>query len=260
MNSVLHVCAFEDNYIWLLRSRSAPHPRHVAIVDPGDAEPVLAMLQEQRLIPAAILCTHHHPDHVGGVPDLLHHYPVPVYGPAGENITTITRPVDDGDTVHLADMGIHLQVLATPGHTHGHIAYYGHGQLFCGDTLFSAGCGRLFEGTAAQMHTSLQRLAALPPDTEVYCAHEYTLANLRFALTVEPGNADTRAYHTRVLALRATQTPSIPSTVGLEQRINPFLRAHEPTVRAVVEGHAQQGLETVLEVFTALRRWKDRFK
>ena len=260
MNSVLHVCAFEDNYIWLIHSRSPQHPRHVAIVDPGDADPVLILLEQQQLIPAAILCTHHHPDHVGGVSDILHHYPVPVYGPAGENIATLTQPVEDGETVHLADMDLHLEVLATPGHTRGHIVYYGHGQLFCGDTLFSAGCGRLFEGTASQMHASLQRLAALPADTEVYCAHEYTLANLRFALTVEPENADTLAYRSRVLTLRATKTPTLPSTVGWEQRVNPFLRVHTPTVHAAVAAQAQQGLKTDLEVFTALRRWKDRFK
>lgn len=260
MNSVLHVCAFEDNYIWLIRSRSVQYPDHVIIVDPGDAAPVLAALAQRHLIPAAILCTHHHPDHVDGVPDLLRHYPVPVFGPARENIPSVTRSVEDGDNIHIKYMGIDLQVLATPGHTHGHVAYYGHGSLFCGDTLFSAGCGRLFEGTAAEMHASLGRLAALPPDTAVYCGHEYTLANLRFALTVEPENADTRAYRDRVATLRAAQAPTLPSTIGLEQRINPFLRADEPTVHAAVEAHTQQRLESVLDVFAALRRWKDHFK
>ena len=157
-------------------------------------------------------------------------------------------------------MDINFQVLSIPGHTRGHVAYYGHGSLFCGDTLFSAGCGRLFEGTAAEMHASLSRLAALPSDTAVYCGHEYTLANLRFALTVEPGNADTLAYRDRAMALRLAQAPTLPSTIDLEQRINPFLRVDEPTVRTAVEAHSQQGLESTLEVFAALRRWKDRFK
>ncbi len=260
MNSVLHVCAFEDNYIWLIRSRSVQHPQRVIIVDPGDVEPVLAVLAQQQLIPAAILCTHHHPDHVGGVPDLLRRYPIPVFGPARENIASVTQPVEDGDNIQIKDMDISFQVLAIPGHTRGHVAYYGHGRLFCGDTLFSAGCGRLFEGTAAEMHTSLSRLAALPPDTAVYCGHEYTQANLRFALTVEPENTDTLAYRDRVVALRLTRTPTLPTTIGLERRINPFLRADEPTVRAAVEEHAQQDLSTELDVFAALRRWKDRFK
>jgi hydroxyacylglutathione hydrolase len=260
MDSVLHVCAFEDNYIWLIRSRSALHPQQVIIVDPGDAEPVLTILGQQQLIPAAILCTHHHPDHVGGVAELLQHFPLPVFGPARENIATVTRPVKDGDIVHIQDMDISLQVLTIPGHTLGHVAYYGHSLLFCGDTLFSAGCGRLFEGTAAEMHASLRRLAALPPETAVYCGHEYTLANLRFALTVEPGNTHSQAYRKRVLALRTTRTPSLPSTLGLERRINPFLRVDEATVRAAVEEHAQQELASTLDVFTALRRWKDRFK
>ena len=180
MNSVLHVCAFKDNYIWLVRSRSPQYPRHVLIVDPGDADPVLATLAQEQLIPAAILCTHHHPDHVGGVPELLQHHRIPVYGPAQEHIASVTRPVDDGDIIHIKEMDITFQVLSIPGHTRGHIAYYGHDQLFCGDTLFSAGCGRLFEGSPAEMLASLTRLAALPPHTAVYCGHEYTLANLQF--------------------------------------------------------------------------------
>jgi hydroxyacylglutathione hydrolase len=260
MNSVLHVCAFEDNYIWLLRSRSSANARHVIIVDPGDAEPVLAVLAREQLIPAAILCTHHHYDHVDGVPELLRHYPVPVYGPARESIAAITQPIDEGTDIHIKNMDISLRVLATPGHTRGHVAYYGNNRLFCGDTLFSAGCGRLFEGTAAEMHTSLMRLAALPTDTAVYCTHEYTQANLRFALTVEPGNPDIQAYRDHVVARRQAQEPTLPSTIGLERRINPFLRADEPAVRAAAEAYTQQRLETALDVFTALRRWKDHFK
>lgn len=259
MNPVLHVCAFEDNYIWLIHSPSVHQPKGVVIVDPGDAEPVEEVLRQRQLTPIAILCTHHHQDHVGGVPDLLRRYPVPVYGPVGDNIDCITHPVQDGDNIHIKNTDIHFEVLATPGHTHGHVAYYGEGRLFCGDTLFSAGCGRL-EGTAAQMHASLQRLAALPAETAVYCAHEYTQANLRFALTVEPENANSRDYLTRVTALRAAQSPTLPSSIQLERRVNPFLRTDEPSVRTAAEAHARQDLETPLEVFTALRRWKDSFK
>ena len=257
MTPVLHVCAFEDNYIWLIRGQSADR---VAIVDPGDAEPVLAALEQQRLTPVAILCTHHHPDHVGGTEDILRHYSLPVYGPARERIPAITHKLKDGDRVALAELGLEFEVLDVPGHTAGHIAYYGAGMLFCGDTLFSAGCGRLFEGTAEQMHTSLSRFAALPEKTGVYCAHEYTAANLRFALTVEPGNHDTRAHFEKTQALRARNTPTLPSTIGLERRINPFLRTGQAAVREAVSTHVARPLTGDAEVFAELRRWKDNFR
>ena len=261
MEPVLHVPAFEDNYIWLIRSRApAPDNRLVAIVDPGDADPVLAALEREQLVPAAILCTHHHHDHVGGVMDLLRHYPLPVYGPATERIPGITHPVRDGDRVHIPAMAISLQVLGVPGHTAGHISYYGHGLLFCGDTLFSAGCGRLFEGTAEQMHTSLSRLAALPGDTAVYCAHEYTRSNLQFALAVEPDNRETRKYLDRVQAQRAAGLPTLPSSIGLERQINPFLRTAVDGVINAADKHAGSPQNNPTLVFAALRRWKDNFK
>jgi hydroxyacylglutathione hydrolase len=258
MTPVLHVCAFEDNYIWLIRGRSAAD--RVAIVDPGDAGPVLAALEQQRLTPVAILCTHHHNDHVGGTEDILRHYSLPVYGPARERIPAITHKLKDGDRVALAELGLEFDVLDVPGHTAGHIAYHGASMLFCGDTLFSAGCGRLFEGTAEQMHTSLSRFAALPEKTGVYCAHEYTAANLRFALTVEPGNHDTRAHFEKTQALRARNTPTLPSTIGLERRINPFLRTGQATVREAVSTHVARPLTGDAEVFAELRRWKDNFR
>lgn len=255
MPVVLHVPAFQDNYIWLVRG---PADR-VAIVDPGDAEPVLAFLARERLTPAAILCTHHHGDHVGGVEDLRACYDVPVYGPRRERIAGLTHPVAEGDRVGLPALDLALTVLDIPGHTLGHIAYVGDGLLFCGDTLFSAGCGRLFEGTAEQMHASLGKLAALPGTTAVYCGHEYTEANLAFALAVEPDNAVARAYLHEVEALRDRGAITLPSTLDRERQINPFLRSNVPSVRRAAEAHAGRTLATDAEVFAAVRRWKDGF-
>lgn len=258
MQAVLHVRAFEDNYIWVIRGNSRTY---AALVDPGDAAPVLAALPRLGVTPVAILCTHHHADHVGGIPELLEHFPgLPVYGPAHENIDTLTQHLHDNDEVHLPELGLNFRVLEVPGHTRGHIAYFGHGCLFCGDTLFSAGCGRLFEGTAAQMHTSLSRLAGLPGDTRVYCAHEYTQANLRFAQTVEPENADIAAYRREVEALRARDEPTIPSVLEREMRINPFLRSAIPAVHAMAEKHAGISLPDNVSVFAAVRQWKDNFR
>jgi hydroxyacylglutathione hydrolase len=258
MTTVLHVPAFSDNYIWLI---SGTVPGHVAIVDPGDAAPVLTRIEHDRLMPVAILCTHHHGDHVGGVMDLLRHFRVPVYGPAREHIEGVSHPLHGGEHVQLDAPGLDFDVLTVPGHTAGHIAYYGDGKLFCGDTLFSAGCGRLFEGTAEQMHESLSRLAALPDATEVYCAHEYTEANLRFALAVEPDNPDIRHYQQRARSLRAQNRPTLPSTIDLERRVNPFLRAAQPAVRRAAEAWCGSVIPRAdVDVFTCLRRWKDGFK
>lgn len=256
MLPVLHVRAFKDNYIWIVRGDSADQ---VAIIDPGDADPVLAFLQAQHLRPAAIICTHHHGDHVGGVAALLDKYSIPVYGPAHERISGVTQPVREGDTVRLAPLNLELRVLDIPGHTAGHVAFVGAGVLFCGDTLFSAGCGRLFEGTAAQMYASLAKLAALPDDTLVYCGHEYTAANLRFALTVEPENTAARAYLTKCQGQRAAHQPTLPSQLALERRVNPFLRTAEATVRRSAEHFSGTGLGSEVAVFAALRRWKDDF-
>jgi hydroxyacylglutathione hydrolase len=254
MATVLHVAAFADNYIWLIRGTG----RGVAVVDPGDAEPVLGALARERLEPRAILCTHHHGDHVGGVEQLTARYRVPVYGPARERIAAVTHPLAAGAVVRLD--GLEFAVLDVPGHTAGHIAYYGERMLFCGDTLFSAGCGRLFEGTAAQLHDSLARLATLPDDTAVYCAHEYTAANLRFALAAEPDNDAARERLAEVEALGAQGRPSLPSSIAIEKRINPFLRTQLPALRAAAERHSGRTLDTPLAVFTELRRWKDGFR
>jgi hydroxyacylglutathione hydrolase len=256
MAAVLHVPAFDDNYIWLIRGEG----RNVAIVDPGDADAVASILEAKGLQAVAVLCTHHHWDHTGGNLALQARYDIPVYGPASERIPGITHPLRDGDRVELADFDPPLDVIEVPGHTAGHIAYYGKDLLFCGDTLFSGGCGRLFEGTAAQMHESLTRLAALPETTRVYCAHEYTESNLRFALTVEPGNPEIRARLNDVRALRARGEPSVPSTLGVEKLTNPFLRCGEGAVRDAVESHTGRVLGAEVDVFTELRRWKDGFR
>ena len=256
MDDAIAVQAFRDNYIWLVPGSK---PGFVAIVDPGEADPVVAALAQHKLSPALILCTHHHGDHTGGVQALIRHFQIPAYGPAAERIPGITHPVEDGDVIH-SDWSVPYTVLAVPGHTRGHVAYWGDGRLFSGDTLFVAGCGRLFEGTAFQLHASLMRLAALPPSTRVYCGHEYTQANLAFARTVEPDNEDILAFERRSRRLLQVGQPTIPSTIADERRINPFLRTSIPTVRAAAGYKTDLKSDTDATVFATLRRWKDDFK
>ena len=258
MLEVSPVRAFSDNYIWLVRA--APSRAGALVVDPGDARPVQAALERDRLELRAILVTHHHADHVGGVRELAERYGAPVYGPARERMPCDARPLAGGDVVDPGDVGLEFRVMDVPGHTRGHIAFYGHGALFCGDTLFSGGCGRLFEGTAAQMSASLDRIAALPDDTRVFCAHEYTLANLTFVAVVEPGNADVLGKLEATRALRERDAITLPSTLRIERRINPFLRCGEPAVRAAAERHAGRTLPHTVDVFTVVREWKDGFR
>ena len=252
--SIVPVAAFKDNYVWTLRNAS-----YAAVVDPGEARPVLGYLAREKLAIVAILATHHHPDHVGGIAELVQKYPVPVYGPKNEPIATLTRPVSEGDSVGLPELGVRFSVLDIPGHTRAHIAYYGAGALFCGDTLFACGCGRLFEGTAEQMYASLGKLAALPDDTKVYCGHEYTLANIGFAKTVEPGNGALAQREARDRRLRQSGKPTLPSTLGEEKATNPFLRCLEPAVVESANKYLGARIADPVRVFAAIRDWKNRF-
>ncbi|HEV3008617.1 MAG TPA: hydroxyacylglutathione hydrolase [Burkholderiales bacterium] len=252
MLEVVPVKAFKDNYVWTLRNAT-----HAAVVDPGEAQPVLDYLVREKLELAAILATHHHPDHVGGIAELLRVHKVPVYGPRNEPIPTLTQPVSEGDTVTVPALGVSFSVLDIPGHTRAHIAYYGAGALFCGDTLFACGCGRLFEGTAEQMYTSLGKLRALPDDTKVYCGHEYTLANIGFARGVEPQNAALVARETRDRRLREAGKPTVPSTMREEKATNPFLRCTEPAVVESVNKYLGTRVSDPVRVFAAIREWKN---
>ncbi|HXK57863.1 MAG: hydroxyacylglutathione hydrolase [Gammaproteobacteria bacterium] len=250
------ISAFSDNYIWLLRR---PGGAFAAVVDPGDAVPVIQRLRQDGLSLEAIMITHKHGDHVGGVKELKRIWPeAVVYGPAGEPIPALERALTDGDQIKLDGVAAEFLVLDVPGHTEGHIAYLGQDALFCGDTLFAAGCGRVFSGTHEQLHRSLQRIAALPPETRIYCAHEYTLDNLGFAAWVEPKNKDIAQRRREAEETRAGDRPTVPSRLGLELRTNPFLRSGEPAVVAAAERYAGRGLQSSAAVFKAIRTWKDR--
>jgi len=249
--------AFTDNYIWMLHDGS-----QALVVDPGDSAPVVQALASQRLALSGILVTHHHGDHIGGLEGLRSLLKGPVFGPAREDIPAPYIPLADGDSAEL--LGLRFEVIDVPGHTSGHIAYYhpdvdGRPLLFCGDTLFSGGCGRLFEGTAAQMHASLSRLVALPGDTRVCCAHEYTLANLRFAHAVEPGNDNIGAYARWCEQQRAHGEPTLPSSIAQERLVNPFLRCDEPAVKSAAREHGALS-SAPSDVFAALRQWKNEFR
>ncbi len=257
------VPAFQDNYLWV-----GAVGRRAAVVDPGDAAPVQRFLDDHGLELAAILATHHHGDHVGGLAALASRWACPVFGPADDGVAGLTERLREGDRISVPGLALALDVLDVPGHTAGHIAYV-HAQgdarpgheplLFCGDTLFACGCGRLFEGPPAQMTSSLAKLARLPGPTRVYCAHEYTMANIRFAEAVEPGNARLAERKARDSAKRARDEPTVPSTIDEELATNPFLRCSEPEVRAAAEKRAGRALKDPVDVFATLRAWKNTF-
>lgn len=260
MSNIRPIPAFNDNYIWLITDKDN---QQGFVVDPGDPSKVEEALAELGITLKGILITHHHFDHVGGVTALVDKHKVPVYGPKGEQIPNITHPLVEGDEISLDDIDAKFKVFDVPGHTAGHIAYYCEQAetpfLFCGDTLFSGGCGRLFEGTAAQMHASLAKFTSLPANTLVYCTHEYTQSNLTFALAVEPSNEDLQAYSEEVNEKRTQDIPTVPSTIGRELAINPFLRCDQSTVISSAESHSKSALGDPVAVFKTIREWKDNF-
>lgn len=256
MLKVAALPAFDDNYIWALSQEGGDA---LVVVDPGDAEPVAEYLDRTGLRLVAILLTHRHSDHTGGVKELKASWPqAPVYGPAHEMITQVSHPLADGAQVELPELGANFQVLELPGHTEGHIAYWGQGMLFCGDVLFTGGCGRVFTGTYEQMSHSLLRLGALPPETLVYCAHEYTLGNLGFAKLVEPSNEALMARLAQTHELRKKHKATVPAPLALELATNPFMRTRVPAVIAAAEHWSGRALNSPAQVFHALRDWKDR--
>jgi hydroxyacylglutathione hydrolase len=256
--------AFDDNYIWCIHDGSS-----ALVVDPGDATPVLRYLEQEKLTLSGILITHHHADHTGGILTLLRSVKsaIPVYGPVHDEIPGRTQVAMEGDTIDIAEPRISLKVFEVPGHTLSHIAYFANTQsnvpqpmLFCGDTLFASGCGRLFEGSPTQMSQSLAKFAALPKNTLVYCTHEYTLSNIRFALAVEPHNTELISWAEKAQSLRSQNLPTLPTTIGQELQVNPFMRCDQADVIAAAkEISGQVNLPTSAHVLAAIRAWKDRF-
>ena len=256
MLNIIPIPAFTDNYLWLIHNTD----NNVgAIVDPGDATPVRDYCDKNNIDLRYILITHHHADHIGGIAELAGHYNTTVFGPASESIPKCDHPLTEGDLVNLPELNLELTVLDVPGHTKGHIAYVGHGWLFCGDTLFAGGCGRLFEGTPQQMHHSLAKLKSLDPSTLVFCAHEYTVANLEFALSVNAGNSDLQARIENEKAVRSQHRPTLPSSIGLELKTNPFLRSDDPEIVQAAVDFYNRPVNDEVEVFAAIRELKNSF-
>lgn len=256
MLNIHAIPAFNDNYIWLIQ---APNSQQVLIVDPGEAKPVLDALSQHQLSPTALLITHGCHDHIDGIIPLLEHYDLPIYGSDKEDIPNLTHAVTENEQLHIDEHFPTITVLELPGHTKGHIAFLVEDNLFCGDTLFGAGCGRIHSGTAEQLYTSLQKIAQLPPKTKIYCAHEYTQENLRFAATVEPNNVTIQQRIEDTKQIRQKGMPSLPSDLTLELATNPFLRCHHSDVIQSAMHFAKKTLDNPIEVFTALRLWKDQF-
>lgn len=261
--TIVPIPFYDDNYAWLISDGES-----AVVVDPGHAAPVIDYCQTHELRLTGILLTHHHADHVGGVDALARRYRgrnLRIIGPAGSGIQGITHPVGVGDVIHFAAPKFTASVIGVPGHTLDHIAYFqtqdstGVPHLFCGDTLFASGCGRLFEGTPQQMLASLQTLAKLPPATLVHCAHEYTLSNIRFSLACEPDNPAIAQWHAKAAALRHQNLPTLPTTMGHELAVNPFFRVDNSNIRQTLQAQFNTSVPDALATFTLLRRWKDHF-
>ena len=256
MFEVTPIPALRDNYIWLVKNSAN---RRTLIIDPGEAGPVIAAIDGMQLLPEAILVTHHHWDHTNGIEELVERYQIAVYGPAWENIKCKTQGLKQGQQLKIAALGLGFDILDVPGHTAGAVAYYGHGMVFSGDTLFAAGCGRLFEGTAEQMHASLNKFKRLPADTLLYCGHEYTHANLQFAQAVEPDNKLISERLQTAKSLLRQKCPSLPVTLALELQTNPFLRCEQKTVVASAGQRARRQCQPGADAFAVIRQWKDGF-
>lgn len=254
MLNIFPLPALKDNYIWILHNAY-----HAVVVDPGEAAPVLDYLKTHQLKLAAVLCTHHHADHIAGVRQLVESPPAPVYFPQREKISCGNHAVSEGDVVNLPELKIKFSVLDIPGHTLGHVAYVGAGGVFCGDTLFGCGCGRLFEGSATQLLHSLKKLTSLPDDTRIYCGHEYTESNIRFALACEPDNAQLAQRQQDVRILSAAGQPTLPSNIALEKSTNPFLRCTVPAIIQAVQQQSAIKQRDEISIFTAMRAWKNTF-
>ncbi len=248
---------FDDNYVWVLEREGS---RRVTVVDPGDGPPVIDALTARGFEVAAVLVTHHHHDHIGGLTDVLAGFGPAVFGAATDRVPGVDHPVEHGDTVELPDLDLTLDVVHLPGHTASHLGFIGSGLALVGDTLFAGGCGRVLGGTFDELHGSLTTLAGLPPDTNAYCAHEYTIANLRFAREVEPDNAVLADRLAAAEATRAESQPTVPSTIASELATNPFMRCSEPRVVEAAERHAGRPLEPGSEVFRVVREWKDGWR
>ena len=253
---ILPIQALRDNYIWTLINRS----NNCAVcVDPGESKPLLQRLDKEKAKLVAILITHHHWDHTNGIKEIIKHYDVPVYGPKKEHIPDLSTRLIENDLVEIEELGLSLKTIEIPGHTKGHIAYYGQEMLFCGDTLFTAGCGRIFEGTTEQMFNSLNKLASLPKETLIYCGHEYTENNLHFALTLEPDNENLQQRLSQTQSLRQKERATVPAPIEIERLTNPFLRSHEKSIRQAAEKFSGKQLPTPIEVFAEIRNWKNNF-
>lgn len=256
MTTITPIPALKDNYIWMIAN---PQTKSAIVVDPGEAEPVIAALKKQQLQLSGIFATHHHWDHVNGITKLLDLAPVPVYGPLLETVPHCNNPLQNGDRLHLPTLDAEFRILDIPGHTLGHIAYVGLGGVFCGDTLFTGGCGRNFEGTPEQLLNSLHELMKLAPETLIYCGHEYTEKNLHFAIQVDPHNLKLQERLKQAQKMRSQAQPTVPASLKTELETNPFLRCGTSSVRDAVNTHCKRELKDEIEVFAELRAWKNQF-